>query len=415
MARKAHGGKPDKRSKRKSSNVPGTYLGFSLQTTRFLEHMLKAAPGDVVCLEVFEDVGVEKADGSRIAEQSKSNLAHNPLADRAIDFWKTLRNWLDAVEIGDLDPERTAFILYASNPAGGPIAQSFHDAKTHNVALEALKNAKERLLDKDHDGGGCSIPGQFGVHLRRIFSADEATVAKIIVRFTFESGCGSSYEELRSLTKWKLVSEDVCEEVIQWALGWIKKATDQLMEKGKPARIEQGVFHNALLRYVQTHDRINILRSVAGTFSRETLQKEADFRVYVRQLNLIQVDTDDILAAVNDFMCAASDRTHWSERGLINESSLDEYSNELCRSWSNKKIKVTTVHSQMTNIDQGRVLYSECMEHSLPLDGLETPTYFSRGSWHALSDDQIVGWHPDYKTELQRDAGGDVSMPEEGS
>src|SRR5271157_563200 len=86
MARKARDGKPAKSSQHKSSNVPGTYLGFSLQTTRFLEHMLKAANGDTVCLEVFEDVGVEKADGSRIAEQNKSNLTHNPLADRALDF-----------------------------------------------------------------------------------------------------------------------------------------------------------------------------------------------------------------------------------------------------------------------------------------------------------------------------------------
>src|SRR5271157_5971626 len=125
MARKARDGKPAKSSQHKSSNVPGTYLGFSLQTTRFLEHMLKAAPGDIVCLEVFEDVGVEKADGSRIAEQNKSNLTHNPLADRAIDLWKTLRNWVDAVETGDLDPERTAFILYASSPASGVIAQTF--------------------------------------------------------------------------------------------------------------------------------------------------------------------------------------------------------------------------------------------------------------------------------------------------
>ena len=123
MARKARKEKRED-DDRRSSNVPGTYLGFSLQATRFLVRILKAAIGDVVCLEVFDDVGIEQADGTRIAEQNKSNLTHNPLSDRSVDLWKTFGIWIDACVCGRLDPDKTIFEIYTSNAAGGKIARA---------------------------------------------------------------------------------------------------------------------------------------------------------------------------------------------------------------------------------------------------------------------------------------------------
>ena len=86
-----------KRSSR--TNASGIYLGFSLQATRFLIHLLKANPGDVVCLEVFDDVAVVRVDGTLFVEQDKSNLATNPLSNRSLQLWKTLHNWIGAGKV----------------------------------------------------------------------------------------------------------------------------------------------------------------------------------------------------------------------------------------------------------------------------------------------------------------------------
>lgn len=43
--------------KRKSPHVPDQYAGYSLQTTRMTELLLKALFGSNVSIEVFEDVG----------------------------------------------------------------------------------------------------------------------------------------------------------------------------------------------------------------------------------------------------------------------------------------------------------------------------------------------------------------------
>ena len=267
MAKKGTGKISGKSKARKSSNVPGTYLGFSLQTTRFLVRILQASPGDLVCLEVFEDVGVERADGTRIAEQNKSNLAQNPLSDRAVDFWKTLRIWTDGCCSGDLNPDKTFFEIYTSNSAGGEIAESFRDTMTVEKALVAIEKAETTLKQVPADGGE-PLGDAVRVHFQKVMAADRSVLARIVSRFSFESGGGSPQDDLKSLVLQKLVGEDFCDDLLRWAPGWVKRETDRLLEQGVPARLEYTSFHDAAVNFMRNHDRNDILRSFAGDFRR---------------------------------------------------------------------------------------------------------------------------------------------------
>ena len=331
--------KPGTAAKRKqgATTVPGTYLGFSLQATRFLIHLLKAGAGDVVCLEVFEDVGVEKADGTRIAEQDKSNLATNPLSNRSPQYWKTFRNWVEALRSNLLDPEKTSFVIYASRAIPGHIAESFHKATTIPDALAAIAEACGLLGLAGPDALPADGDDPFTSSLRTLLLTHESLLAEVIVHFSIESGNGSPHEEIRPLLLDKLVSEDAYEDVVRWAHGWVKTWVDKLLELKQPARVAQSEFHNALLAYVRSHDRVDILRSMAAKPSEESITSEMAFRDYVRQLRLIDLDDLDILEAVNDYIRAATDRTIWSEQGLIDESSLDKLAEELTSAWRNKK------------------------------------------------------------------------------
>lgn len=394
--------KPDTPAKRKqaSTTVPGTYLGFSLQATRFLVHLLKAKAGDTVCLELFEDVGVEKADGSRIAEQDKSNLATNPLSNRSPQFWKTFRNWVEALRSKLFDPEKTSFVIYASRAVTGRIAESFHKAITIPDAIAAIAEADSLLGLASPDAPPSDSDDPFASCLRTLLQSDKGLLAKVIVNFTIDSANGSPHDEIRPLLLDKFVSEDAYEDVVRWAHGWVKTRVDRLLELQQPARVTQSEFHKAILSYVRSHDRVDILRSMAAKPSDENITAEMAFRDYVRQLRLIDLDDLDILEAVNDYIRAATDRTIWSEQGLIDESSLDKLAEELASAWRNKKRRVSIGYADKPENMQGQVLYSDCMDQQTQLDNLATPTHFIRGSWHALADDRTIGWHPRYGTQL---------------
>src|SRR5204862_1809732 len=83
--------------RKKSSNVPGQALGYSLQFTRMAAMLFEAGPGTLVSFEVFDDVGEEAGDGTQTFVQTKSALRGNPLADRSVELWKTLANWSEAI------------------------------------------------------------------------------------------------------------------------------------------------------------------------------------------------------------------------------------------------------------------------------------------------------------------------------
>src|SRR5438105_15264317 len=113
------------RTVERRTSAAGPYAGYSTQTTRFVHYLLIASRDDAVCLEVFGDVGLEEEDGSRTVEEDKFTISGNPLSDRAIPFWKTIRNWVESIASGKLLPENTQFIIYATRGDPGAIARAF--------------------------------------------------------------------------------------------------------------------------------------------------------------------------------------------------------------------------------------------------------------------------------------------------
>ncbi|MCG8424133.1 MAG: hypothetical protein MJE77_40080 [Proteobacteria bacterium] len=382
-----------------STSAPGSFRGFSLQATRFLYYLLKVESHDVVSLEYFEDVGVEKSSGEKLAEQDKSFLSRNPLADRSVAFWKSFRNWVDAASARTLVPERSSFIIYAPNARMGRIVLAFDNASTIEEAKGVLQMAR-RALGGRMKGKTWDISQEAQEHVDIVLNTGSALAARIITRFNADVAGQDPMDALKPLLRQKLVSESSYNDVIRWANGWVKQKIDKLMSKGEHARIRQSDFQDALLNYVRTHDRVDILRSIASTRSKSEIETEIAIRNYVKQLQLIELDDIDLYAAVSDYLSASADRAQWSEDGLISEESMMTLERELGQTWRNKRRRVRINHEDKDEKDQGQLLYSECMEHRANVDGLETPSQFIRGSWHALSDDQTVGWHPRYKEEL---------------
>ena len=388
---------------RRSTSVPDTYRGFSIQATRFLFYLLNSPADSIVSLEAYEDVGVETADGTITAEQAKSYRTSNPLADRSVALWKTLRNWIEAASAGVLPSARTRFAIYAPTAEMGSLAKAFHAADTIEKAKTALSAAIQELKPKGEWDAGSAIQE----HAEVVFSADLDLAASVIAASSIDIANDSLDDKLRALLLDKFVGPESFDLVIRQAHGWVKQQIDGCVATGKSVFVNKNDFHESLLNFVRTHDRVNILRSVAGVPSKDQIDEHLAVRDYVRQLRIINLDDVDILEAVNDFLTASIDRTVWSERGLITESSTENLSRDLQSAWRNKRRRVTVANPSITPDNQGQLVYTDCMEHDAKLDGLETPRTFIRGSWHALADEKAIGWHPQFLIELASGSSSD--------
>jgi hypothetical protein len=363
--------------------------------------MLLDAPADSsVTLEVFEDVGLETSDGRKTASQVKTGLVKNPLADRSPELWKTLANWCDAVEHGELDPARTVFEIYVAKPQKGKIATLFHDARSANDARTAIAEAQKRFAKKPRRAGVTGEETEAGSYAERVLRFDAPELEMLIQNFRVTTAKRNPLADLRPAVSAKWIRPESVELVIQHAHGWIKERLDGLLLAQKPAIINSNDFHREILAFLPRCDFRTMVTSMAGLPSAEQVEAEK-VRIYVRQLEIVDLDDDAILQSINEYLRASVTRTKLAEQGIVHEDSFVEYQEALTTFWRNKKRQnaLTQPHHRPEGL--GQLLFSDCCLHKEKLQGLEMPAYFTPGSFHTLADDETIGWHPDYQVILR--------------
>lgn len=96
------------------TNAGGSVAGFIYQIYYYLYRLLTIGVDEVVSLEKFEDVGVEK-DKSKTYYQLKHTSKFTEskverMRDRDTDLWKTLSMWVDKIKEGRDEDEQKAWI-----------------------------------------------------------------------------------------------------------------------------------------------------------------------------------------------------------------------------------------------------------------------------------------------------------------
>jgi hypothetical protein len=380
--------------------VPDQYLGYSLQATRFLQLLLECSSGTMVTLEVFEDVGASHPQG-QIASQVKTGLVKNPLSDHAVDLWKTFANWTQAVASGQILPQSTVFEIYIAKPRSGPIISAFHQATSEDEARAAIQNARRALLGPK--AGRKPLSVDLAPQVSRVFSADAKTLSQIVRNFRITAASRDPISDLRPVVEAKWVRPESIDLVIQHAHGWLKERLDTLLQQRRPAIVSVDEFNEEMRKFLPRCDFRHFVANMAGRPTPDQVAAER-MRTYVRQLELIDVQDEDTLEAINFYLRACIMRTNLSERGLVHEDSFEEYEEALLSFWRNKKRQNSLTNPDHSRVQTGQLLLSDCCLHQQTLQGLEVPSFFTPGSFHALADEKNIGWHPEYKILLKEGA-----------
>lgn len=404
MARKAR--KPIDIATRKSAQVPGQLFGYSLQAIRLLSLALDASPGTVLSLEVFEDVGAVDEKGNALASQTKSGLETNPVSDHSVDLWKTFSNWLTLVASGQLSIASTRFEIYLAKPHTGKLVTSFHAANTEEDAKVALDHARDVLW-----GAPPKYPKKkklaetLAPFVNHVLDPSSNEAVGIIRRFELRTATKDPLRDLRPKVNAKWVRPESVELVIKYAHGWIKEQLDSLLLQGKAAALNVDEFNAEIAAYLPRVDFREILTAIAGTLELTDDAIAAEqVRTYVRQLELIEYSDEDVIEAINNFLRASAERAAWSEAGIVHEISFDDYEESLVAYWKNKRAVHRVIHKSLSGVECGQLLLADCGMHQQKLQGLEVPSFFTSGSFHALAEEKTVGWHPEYERLLR--AGG---------
>lgn len=399
--------------RKRSTQAPGQFYGYSIQTTRMVARLLRCTHGQAVSLEVLDDVAVTGGP-EVVAEQSKSGLAHNPVGDRSVDLWKTLFNWVEAIRSGALTTE-TKFILYVAQPHSGTIVERISNIDRAKDAPSVIADLRDEFWGVEPKRGKKAVlPETIAKYVNGVLEAGDDTLSRLFTGFELVTGSGSPADDLTPLLKEKAIGDAAVEEVLKSILGWTKKRVEKLIEARKPPIITWDEFNKQLVAAARKFDRSELLTPTPVEITESEVEEELKSRQYIQQLRWVDCADRELVRAVNDYLRSSVDRTTWSERGDVLEASFGEFSDRLERHWENRRRLAEIELSGRPETQMGQAVLTHCLMASVQLQGLEVPSYFVPGSYHALADTFTVGWHPRFR-ELQKSGPpvGTVEDPED--
>lgn len=374
--------------------APGQYLGFALQPVRLCHYLLTCKDGAYVSMEHTDDVAIHTSAGAVIREQMKSALSQNPLSDFAVDLWKTINIWLESVASGESDIETTWFRYYVTPTKSGGIAEALSKASTPEEAA-AVTAAIRKVLGKKKPA---CLP-----YLQPFLDMDAEERAKLISRITIISVHDDPVEPLRErvgLFMRPELIDDTCAALI----GMAKEEADSFIRRKEPAVLSSEAFKTKAGAWIRRVNWPMTLTSMVPVPTTEQVQDMFSVRpTFIRQLEFIDATDEERLRAVSDFLRSSADKSYWAEKGTIYEDSLNELDSNLIMRQGAIAGMVGDLNEDKPAKTRGRLVYRQCIQLTLPLEGQAVPGHFLHGCLNDLADKIRLGWHPDYTSLLGQD------------
>jgi hypothetical protein len=377
-------------------SAAGPYLGFALQPVRLCYYLLCSPDDASVSLELLDDVAVHYSDGTVLLEQCKSALSHNALSDWSDDFWKAIANWLHAVQSKQVDAVKARFQLYVTPPKSGKISSAVHAATKSEDAQAITKLVKEKLA-KRTQAPKC-LP-----HIQQFLNAPDDLRMIVVCGISVLSTDEDPLEPLRALltpTVPKASMDIICEA----AIGMAKEWADRCIRKHSPAIISVSEFRKNFHAFVQRNNLAGFLPTFSVAPTEEVAKEMLIGRpTFIRQLQLIEATEEQQVRAVSDFLRTSADKATWAEQGLVFDGSFTDWEDSLLRRHGAVESEINDLYADKTETVRGRTIYNRCSSLEVALDSRAVPGHFTHGGFNDLADQKRLGWHPLYKTLLDRE------------
>lgn len=388
-----------------NSSAAGQLFGYTLQYPRALLRLIEASDDAFVSVEDFGDVGIENSEGVKISEEDKSSIAgKSPVLDRSENLWKTFYNWTQAVVKNELDANRDFFILYANHESSDEsIVVKLSKAGVNNVSttLSTIKaNVNDILSNPEH---------ALYQYVNYLFNQNYNLFEKIVIRFELvcDKNADNVYDEIKRVLKNHLMlpeSRDVS-DLVNYLTGWLQ---EELMKKIAARQVAM-ISRKDLVKYAYPQiKKLNndCLIDFAGSKlpGNDYAENQVNQKpTYIRQMDFVNADQDEKITAVLDFYRASENRIKWIDDDIISKEDIAIFEKNLIDAYKSERKKISLTMQSSDDVQRGHLLMINCMDKDMQL-GVHKPPYKTvAGSYHALSNNEELGWHSDWKNKLKQE------------
>ncbi len=350
-------------------------------------------------IECFDDISFSTNGTPEELLQAKHSLKPKTMGDMAKQFWNTIGIWTKRVidHPAELGKIRLTFVTTSTLGDGTAVSLLRPDPKVRDVAEAARKLSVAAAESKN-----VKIKWATKLFLEQTPEMREQILG--MVEMLDASPTIIDVSELLAATLKRACRSEHMPAFLQRLEGWwfgivigalaapggklipvslIDSKIDDLREEFGPERlpIDYGLVDPST-------EAIGLLEK----------------RPFVEQLKLIGLGPTGQKMAIVDYFRAREQRSRWARDGLLRQNELTDYGRQLTEHWQRRmgvaegQVQAGMSEPELASI--GMDVFSTTTNNCIPIREV-SEAYVSQGSYHMLSDDQKIGWHPHYSQLLR--------------
>jgi hypothetical protein len=392
------------RSRVDTTSAEDKSIGFDYQYYYFLNELLNLKSGQVVGLEVLDDVHIELPDGTDLFVQLKHTVQTNAaglpknLTTTDGDLWKSLSNWAKVISDpaearADLTAQlaflkKTSFLL-ASN-------KSESQANTLLSSIAAFKAG-----DKNHAGLVADIAaiklgssdGTIQGYVGDVLGLDPSVSRTFFERLSFSLGLDAIIARCKTSIAEKQIEVSRIDDVFRGVDSELRSDVFHTVKARQKITISFDEFNR---RYRRFFDRVRSERLVIRRFPAAMPGDLLD-QTFIKQL----LDINDISQEGIDFLTKFTTRRlqyrnnvdQWTQDGDITQLDIDDLEEEAETLWESKFLAAYPNHQATADEEaSAREIVADLRQKKLSLASVELPIAISNGGFYDLSDRPVIGW-----------------------
>jgi hypothetical protein len=390
-----------------SHNAAPSALGYLYQVRLALKLCLqKYREGKYasrVSLEILDDVAFEHDGGSKELLQQKHSIHRiASLTNGSVDFWKSVKVWVDGIESKLVSVDDGSFLLITC----GTIPDDSHLAVFKPDSKEDRPSTVKKLVDH---AATLTTPAVASA-VKALRKLDGEIQAKLFERIIIIDGAENILEVSEQIVQ-ELSLSVRAEHVVSlkerlegWWFDWaIKHLFDP---KNTPAMALQGI-KSKIDDISDEFRRGSLPNDFPEVMALQETDVESPNLHFITQLRMIFSGPRNVQNALSDYYRAFHQRSKWLRENLVAVDELDKYEEKLIAEWQCYfEIMQESLNADSTESEKrkaGQALYQALvLEAQHFIRASFTEPYLMRGSYHMLADIPKVGWHLDFESRLNQ-------------
>lgn len=379
----------------------GQMLGYLYQVRFALYLLLKYENEDSqISIEKFDDVAFVEAGRPLELLQLKHHISKSgDLSDTSNDFWRTINVWLDKTLSDKSILENTKFIILTTARAGEESASSFlRDDNKRNIekAFKILQNVAQTSKNIKHES--------YYTKFLMMDESDKKKLLKNIYIIDDSPNIIQVEDKIRNFIKFGCLPQYE-KNILERLEGWWYKESIKFLTSNDSVFITQNQIRNKIASFRDEYAVDNLpIEDFDFTEDENRIFINSN-KIFLKQLNLIELSNPRIMKAIEDYRKAFAQRSKWVKEGLIYINDLDKYESKLIDEWERNFYEILEEMNEITpNIEKvkmGRELYKRVQDWNISIKKKVEEPFIMRGSYHILADKKSVGWHVDFLNRLE--------------